>query len=123
MINKIISETGVKIDIQEDGRVFIYSSDEQNGKKALKMVEDIGKDLEIGEIYEGIVSKIMPFGAFIDLGGAKEGLVHISKISHKRIEKVEDILKVGQEVKVKVSEIDEQGRINLNMKDLEEVED
>ncbi len=123
MINKIISETGVKIDIQEDGRVFIYSSDEQNGKKALKMVEDIGKDLEIGEIYEGIVSKIMPFGAFVDLGGAKEGLVHISKISHKRIEKVEDILKVGQKVKVKVSEIDEQGRINLNMKDLEEVEE
>ncbi len=120
MINKIIEQTGVKIDIEEDGSVFIYSTDEENGKKALQMVEDIGKDLEVGEIYEGIVTKIMNFGAFVELKGGKEGLVHISKISKKRVEKVEDVLKVGDKVKVKVSEIDEQGRINLNMKDLEE---
>ena len=120
MINKIIAETGVKIDIEEDGRVFIYSNNTENGKKALKMVEDIGKDLEVGEIYEGTVSKIMSFGAFVELGGAKEGLVHISKIANKRIEKVEDVLKVGDQVKVKVYEIDDQGRINLTMRDLEE---
>lgn len=123
MINKIIAETGVKIDIQEDGRVFIYSTDAANAEKALKMVEDIGKDLEIGAVYEGVVSKIMPFGAFVELAGAKEGLVHISKISHKRIEKVEDVLKVGDTIKVKVAEIDDQGRINLNMKDLEPKEE
>ena len=123
MINKIIAETGVKIDIEEDGRVFIYSNDTANGQKALKMVEDIGKDVEVGAIYEGTVSKIMPFGAFVELGGAKEGLVHISKISHKRIEKVEDVLKVGDVVNVKVYEIDDQGRINLTMRDLEEKEE
>ena len=123
MINKIIAETGVKIDIEEDGRVFIYSNNTENGKKALKMVEDIGKDLEVGEIYEGTVSKIMSFGAFVELGGAKEGLVHISKIANKRIEKVEDVLKVGDQVKVKVYEIDDQGRINLTMRDLEEKEE
>lgn len=120
MINKIIAETGVKIDIEEDGRVFIYSTDSRNGQKALKMVEDIGKDLEIGAIYEGTVSKIMSFGAFVELGGAKEGLVHISKISNERVEKVEDVLKVGDSIKVKVYEIDDQGRINLTMRGLEE---
>ena len=122
MINKIISQTGVKVDIEEDGRVFIYSKEDEAGKKALKMIEDIGKDLEIGEIYEGTVIKIMNFGAFIDLGGAKEGLLHISKISNKRVEKVEDVLKLGQTIKVKVQDIDEQGKISLNMKDLEEKE-
>ncbi len=122
MINKIIAETGVKIDIEEDGRVFIYSNDMENGKKALKMVEDIGKDVEVGSIYEGTVTKIMSFGAFVEIGGGKEGLVHISKISSKRVEKVEDVLKVGDQVKVKVYEIDEQGRINLTMRGLDEEE-
>ena len=122
MINKIIAETGVKIDIEEDGRVFIYTSDAKCGKRALEMVEDIGKDLEIGEIYEGTVEKIMPFGAFIEIKQGKEGLVHISKISDKRVDKVEDVLKVGDKVKVKVYEIDEQGRINLTMKGIEESE-
>ena len=123
MINKIIDETGVKIDIEEDGKVFIYSQDEENSKKALKMVEDIAKDIEVGQIYEGTVARIMNFGAFIELGGGKEGLLHISKISKERIKNVEDVLKVGDVVKVKVIEIDDQGRINLSKKALEEDEE
>ena len=123
MINKIIDETGVKIDIEEDGKVFIYSQDEENSKKALKMVEDIAKDIEVGQIYEGTVARIMNFGAFIELGGGKEGLLHISKISKERIKNIEDVLKVGDVVKVKVIEIDDQGRINLSKKALEEDEE
>ena len=123
MINKIIDETGVKIDIEEDGKVFIYSQDEENSKKALKMVEDIAKDIEVGQVYEGTVARIMNFGAFIELGGGKEGLLHISKISKERIKNVEDVLKVGDVVKVKVIEIDDQGRINLSKKALEEDEE
>ena len=120
MINKIIAETGVKIDIEEDGRVCIYTDDAENGKKALKMIEDIAKDIEVGAIYDGVVTRIMNFGAFVDIGGGREGLLHISKISNKRVEKVEDVLAVGDEIKVKVYEIDNQDRINLTMKDLEE---
>ena len=123
MINKIIDETGVKIDIEEDGKVFIYSQDEENSKKALKMVEDIAKDIEVGQVYEGTVARIMNFGAFIELGGGKEGLLHISKISKERIKNVEDVLKVGDVIKVKVIEIDDQGRINLSKKALEEDEE
>mgnify|MGYP005780970919 FL=1 len=118
-INKIIDETGVKIDIEEDGRVCVYSNDVENAKKAMKMIEDIVREIEVGGIYDGVVSKIMSFGAFIDLGGGKEGLLHISKISSRRVDKVEDVLSVGDEVTVKVSDIDHQGRINLSMKDLE----
>ena len=118
VINKIIEETGVKIDIEEDGQVFVYSSDIEGAKKAMKMIQDIAREIEVNEIYDGVVSKIMPFGAFVDLGG-KEGLLHISKISSKRVEKVEDVLSIGDEVRVKVYEIDSQGRINLTMKDLE----
>ena len=119
MINKIIDETGVKIDIEDDGKVFIYTDDSEMGRKALKMIEDIAKDVQVGEIYDGVVTRIMNFGAFVNIGGDKEGLLHISKISNKRIEKVEDVLSVGDEVRVKVYEIDSQNRINLTMKDLE----
>ena len=119
MINKIIDATEVKIDIEDDGRVCIYSNDGENGKKALKMIEAIAKDPEVGQIYEGKVTRLMNFGEFVDIGGGKEGLLHISKISNKRVEKVEDVLSVGDEIKVKVYEIDSQGRINLSMKDLE----
>ncbi len=119
MINKIIDETGVKVDISDDGKVCVYSNDNENGKKALDMILDIAKIIEVGGIYNGVVTKIMSFGAFVDLGGGNEGLLHISKISSKRVEKVEDVLNVGDEITVKVSEIDSQGRINLNMKDLE----
>ena len=118
-INKIIEETGVKIDIEEDGRVFIYSNDSENANKALKIIETITREIEPGGIYDGVITKIMSFGAFVDLGGGKEGLLHISKISSKRIDKIEDVLAVGDEVTVKVSDIDNQGRINLSMKDLE----
>ena len=83
------------------------------------MIEDITREIEAGKIYDGVVTRIVPFGAFVDLGAGKEGLLHISKISSKRVEKVEDVLAIGDEIRVKVSEIDNQGRINLNMKDLE----
>ena len=84
------------------------------------MIEDIAKDIEVGKVYDGKVTRIMNFGAFVDIGGGREGLLHISKISNKRVEKVEDVLAVGDEIKVKVYEIDNQDRINLTMKDLEE---
>ena len=119
MINKIIAETKVKIDIEEDGRVCIYSTDTENGNKALKMIRDIVREIEVGGVYDGIVTRITPFGAFVDLASGKEGLLHISKISSRRVEKVEDVLSIGDEITVKVTEIDNQGRINLSMKDLE----
>ena len=119
MINKIIDETGVKIDIEDDGKVCVYSNDMESAKKAMKMIEDIAREIEVNGIYDGTVTRIMSFGAFVDIGGGKEGLLHISKISSKRVEKVEDVLSVGDEVTVKVYEIDNQGRINLTMKDLE----
>ena len=117
-INKIIDATGVKIDIEEDGRVFIYTEDSERAEKAQKMIEDITREIEVGEIYEATVTKIMPFGAFMDLGGGKEGLLHISKISEKRVEKVEDVLKEGDTFLVKVLDIDNQGKISLTKKGL-----
>ena len=117
-INKIIDETGVKIDIEEDGSVFIYSDDLDGARKAQSIIEEITRVIEVGGIYTGKVSRIVTFGAFIDLGGGKEGLLHISKIAKERINKVEDVFKVGDEVTVKVYEIDDQGRINLTRKDL-----
>ena len=120
MINKIIDETGVKIDIEEDGQVFIYSSDAEAAKRALKMVEDIATDVEVGKIYDGKIVRLVTFGAFASLPGGKEGLIHISKISKERVNKVEDVLHIDDEVKVKVVEIDSQGRINLSMRIEEE---
>ena len=119
MINKIIDETGVKIDIEEDGKVYIYSQDNEKAMQALEMIEDIVRDIEVGGIYYGEVVRIMNFGAFVNLGcGDKEGLLHISQISKERLKNVEDVLHVGDKVTVKVTEIDDQGRINLTMKDL-----
>ena len=118
-INKIIEETGVKIDIEEDGNVYIYSQDSASGARALELVEDIARDIEVGGIYNGKVERIMNFGAFVSVGGGKEGLLHISKISKERVNKVEDVLHVGDTVKVKVYDIDDQGRINLTAKDVE----
>ena len=120
MINKIISETGVKMDIEEDGNVFIYAANPEDGNKALEMVNEIVKEIEVDGIYEGIVTKITTFGAFVDVGAGKEGLLHISKISKQRVAKIEDILKVGDKIKVRVYEIDEQGRVNLTHKEFEE---
>jgi len=121
-INKIIEETGVKIDIEEDGQVFIYSEDTEKANAALEMIEDIVREIEVGGIYYGTVTKIMAFGAFVDVGCGKEGLLHISKISKERVKKVEDVLNIGDKVTVKVYEIDSQGRVNLTMKDLAEPE-
>ena len=117
-INKIIDETGVKIDIEDDGTVFIYSDDIDSARKAESIIEELTREIEVGGIYTGKVIRITSFGAFIDLGSGKEGLLHISKISKERIKKVEDVLKLNDEVTVKVYEIDEQGRINLTRKDL-----
>ncbi len=117
-INKIIDETGVKIDIEEDGSVFIYSDNLEGAQAAQRIIEEITREIEVEGIYTGKVSRIATFGAFIDLGGGKEGLLHISKIAKERINKVEDVLKLGDEVTVKVYEIDDQGRINLTRKDL-----
>ncbi len=118
VINKIIDETGVKIDIQEDGRVFISSTESEGARRAKEIIENITRDIEVGGIYTGKVTRITTFGAFIELAENKEGLLHISKISNERVNKVEDVFKVGDEVTVKVYEIDDQGRINLTRKDL-----
>lgn len=117
MINKIIDETGVKIDIDENGKVTIAAVDVEMGNKAIDMINRIVKDVEVGEIYLGKVNRIVPFGAFVEILNGKEGLVHISNIAKERINKVEDVLSVGDEILVKVIEIDNQGRINLSRKD------
>ena len=116
MINKIIDETKVKIDINEDGTVFIYGTEESNATRALEMIEEIAKVYEVGEVLEGTVTSITNFGAFVEIGKGTEGLVHISKISKERINKVEDVLKLGQTVKVKIIGIDDQGKISLTMR-------
>ncbi|SHI71148.1 polyribonucleotide nucleotidyltransferase [Dethiosulfatibacter aminovorans DSM 17477] len=116
VINKIIEETGVKIDIEDDGSVMIAATNPEAGNKAKAIVEGIVKGVEVGDVYLGKVARIMKFGAFVEIGNNKEGLLHISKISDKRIEKVENVLSIGDEVLVKVIEIDKQGRINLSRK-------
>ncbi len=122
-INKIIEETGVKIDIEEDGSVYIYSDDMAKATRAQAIIEEIVREIEVGGIYTGTVVKINDkLGAFINLGAGKEGLLHISRIAKERVEKIEDYMKVGDEVTVKCISIDEQGRINLSRKDLYEAE-
>lgn len=116
VINGIIAETGVKIDIEDTGHVFIYSPNQEAAQRAFKMIEDLTKDVEVGEIYTGKVMRIMNFGAFVEVLPGKEGLVHISKLAHERVAKVEDIVKIGDEILVKVTDIDDQGRINLSRK-------
>ena len=113
MINKIIDETGVKIDIDDNGLVFIASQDTENAEKAKKIILGIVEDVEVGDVYDGKVVRIMNFGAFVEFGGNKEGMIHISKLSNKRVEKVEDVVKVGDEVEIEVIKVDEKGRIDL----------
>jgi polyribonucleotide nucleotidyltransferase len=113
IINKIVAETGAKIDIEDDGRVFLASPDAASAEKARRMVEDIVKDVEIGEVYTGVVKRIMNFGAFVQILPGKEGLVHISQLAPHRVNRVEDEVNIGDEVVVQVREIDEKGRINL----------
>jgi len=115
-IRKIIDETGVKIDIEEDGRVFIASTNGEAGDKALKMIENLTKDVEIGQIYLGKVVKTTNFGAFVEVLPGKEGLVHISQLADERVAKVEDVVKTGDEILVKVIDIDKQGKVSLSRK-------
>lgn len=117
-IKKIIELTGVEIDVEEDGTVHVMSNDADAAQRAIKMIEDIVKDPEVGEIYEGKVVRIMDFGAFVNILPGKDGLVHISQLDRKRVNKVEDVVKVGDVVRVQVSEIDRMGRINLSRKAL-----
>lgn len=117
-IKKIIELTGVEIDVEETGVVHILSVDADAAARAQKMIEDIVREPEVGEIYEGPVVKIMDFGAFVNILPGKDGLVHISQLAKKRVNKVEDVVKVGDIVRVKLVEIDKQGRLNLSMKAL-----
>ncbi|MFC0215697.1 polyribonucleotide nucleotidyltransferase [Paenibacillus chartarius] len=116
IINKIIDETGVKIDIEQDGRVFIASSNADMIERARSIIEGIVREVVVGEVYLGTVKRIEKFGAFVEVLPGKEGLVHISQISTERVAKVEDVLKIGDQITVKVTEIDNQGRINLSRK-------
>ncbi|MED1437451.1 polyribonucleotide nucleotidyltransferase [Aeribacillus composti] len=115
-INKIIEETGVKIDIEQDGTIYISSVDEGMNKKAKKIIEDIVREIEVGQMYLGKVKRIEKFGAFVELFNGKDGLVHISELAEERVGKVEDVVSVGDEILVKVMEIDKQGRVNLSRK-------
>ncbi|EAF0941482.1 polyribonucleotide nucleotidyltransferase [Listeria monocytogenes] len=117
-INAIIDETGVKIDIEQDGTVYIASQDQAMNRKAIAIIEDIVREVEVGEVYTGKVRRIEKFGAFVELFKGTDGLVHISELAHERVGKVEDILKLGDEVTVKVIEVDQQGRVNLSRKAL-----
>lgn len=116
-IKKIIDETGVKIDIEDDGRVFIAAVDQAAGEQAAKIIGDLVRDVVVGELYLGKVTRVMNFGAFVEILPGKEGLVHISQLAHERVGKVEDVVQVGDQMMVKVTEIDRQGRINLSRKD------
>ncbi len=116
VIQKIVADTGTKIDIEDDGRIFIAASDTEACKKAMKIIDGIVKEVEPGETYIGTVKRIMPFGAFVEVLPGKEGLVHISQLDLKRVEKVEDVVNIGDEILVKCTEIDKQGRVNLSRK-------
>jgi polyribonucleotide nucleotidyltransferase len=117
VIRKIIEETGASIDIEDDGTVYIASSEGGGGEKARQLVEYYTKDAEVGEKYLGTVKRVMEYGAFVEILPGKEGLVHISQLAHHRVKKVEDIVSEGDEILVKVTGIDKQGRINLSRKE------
>jgi polyribonucleotide nucleotidyltransferase len=115
-INKIIEETGVKIDIEQDGTIFISSINEEMNQKAKKIIEDIVREVEVGQMYLGKVKRVEKFGAFVEIFAGKDGLVHISELAEERVGKVEDVVAIGDEILVKVTEIDKQGRVNLSRK-------
>ncbi|MBU9722696.1 MULTISPECIES: polyribonucleotide nucleotidyltransferase [Bacillaceae] len=118
MINQIIEDTGVKIDIEQDGLVYIASADNEMNLKAKQIIEDIIREVEVGQTYLGKVKRIEKFGAFVELFKGKDGLVHISQLAKERVNKVEDVVSIGDEIMVKVTEIDNQGRVNLSRKAL-----
>ncbi len=120
VINKIIADTGAQIDINDDGRIFISTPDADKAQKALAIINGIVNDPEVGQVFDGTVTRLMAFGAFVEFLPGKEGLVHISKMAWNRVDKVEDVVKEGDKVKVKVLEVDSQGRINLSMRDATE---
>ena len=115
-IKRIIEDTGVQVDIEDDGRVFITGADVKGAERAKSIIEGMTAEAVVGKTYLGKVTRLMNFGAFVEIMPGKEGLVHISQLADHRVAKVEDVVKVGDEIKVKVVEIDEQGRINLSKK-------
>jgi polyribonucleotide nucleotidyltransferase len=117
VIQRITAECNCKIDIEDDGSVFVSAIDIDDANRAIQVIKTIAMDPEVGAIYKGKVTRLMAFGAFVEIAPGKEGLVHISKLDNKRVEKVEDVVTAGDEVLVKVTEIDSQGRINLSRRD------
>ena len=116
MIKKIVEESGAKIDIDDTGRIFIAAVNTESANKAIDMINGITAEAEVDKVYTGKVTRLMNFGAFVEILPGKEGLVHISQLSTERVEKVEDVVSVGDEIVVKVTEIDNKGRINLSRK-------
>jgi polyribonucleotide nucleotidyltransferase len=117
VINRIIAETDTKIDIEDDGRVYVAGVNKEGTDRAVRMIEDIVREVEVGKTYQGRVTRVTPFGAFVEVLPGKEGLVHISKLAEERVERTEDIVNVGDEITVKCTEIDNLGRINLSRRD------
>lgn len=118
VINRIIAETDTKIDIEDDGRIFVAGVNQEGTARAIKMIEDITREVEVGKTYKGRVTRVTPFGAFVEVLPGKEGLVHISKLAEERVEKTEDVVNVGDEIAVKCTEIDNLGRVNLSHKEV-----
>lgn len=116
VVKKIIEETGVKIDIEQDGRIYIGSMDEAMIEKSMQLIEDIVREVEVGETYLGTVKRIEKFGAFVEIFSGKEGLCHISQLAEERVDKVENVVSIGDQILVKVTDIDQQGRVNLSRK-------
>jgi polyribonucleotide nucleotidyltransferase len=117
MINEIIAQCGVMIDIEDDGKVFVTAEKEESGRKAVEWIQSLTREVKVGEVFQGTVKRIMNFGAFVEILPNQEGMVHISKLANRRVEKVEDIVKLGDVIPVKVIGIDELGRIDLSLKD------
>ncbi len=117
VIQKICAECNCKVDVNDEGQVFVSAIDQADAERAIFMVETIANDPEIGAIYKGVVTRLMSFGAFVEIAPGKEGLVHISRLDIKHTDKVEDVVNVGDEIIVKVLEIDDQNRINLSRRD------
>ena len=117
VIQDICATCNCKIDVQEDGHVFVSAVDQEDAKRAIFTIKTIVEDPEIGAIYKGRVTRLMNFGAFVELAPGKDGMVHISKLADHRVEKVEDVVNIGDMIWVKVTEIDEKGRVNLSRKD------
>ena len=115
MINKIIEETGVKIDITDEGNVYIATPDADMAEKAKQIILNIAEDFEVGKIYAGKVVRILTFGAFVEVAPGKDGMIHISKLANKRVEKVEDVVNIGDEVEVEVLKIDDKGRVDFKL--------